>query len=38
MPERRALSAKEVEAVTKTGLTWVDDNPYLRIREQGYAR
>lgn len=35
MPKRRALSAKEVEAITKTGLTWVDDNLYLQRRDDG---
>jgi integrase len=35
MPKRRALSAKEVDAITKPGLTWVDDNLYLQIRPDG---
>jgi len=35
MPKRRALSAKEVDAITKNGLTWVDDNLYLQVRPDG---
>lgn len=35
MPKRRALSAKEVDAIIKSGLTWVDDNLYLQVRPDG---
>ncbi|MBL8578350.1 MAG: tyrosine-type recombinase/integrase [Mesorhizobium sp.] len=32
---RRALSQREVDAVTKTGLTWADDNLYVQRRDDG---
>ena len=35
MTRKRALSAREVEALREVGMHWVSDNLYLQIREQG---
>lgn len=35
MVRRRALSAREVEAIREEGMHWIDDNLYLQIRPQG---
>jgi integrase len=35
MTRKRALSAREVDALRKVGMHWISDNLYLQIREQG---
>ena len=35
MVRRRALSAREVDAIREEGMHWIDDNLYLQIRSQG---
>jgi len=35
MARRRALSAREVDALREVGMHWISDNLYLQIREQG---
>ncbi|MBN9038824.1 MAG: integrase arm-type DNA-binding domain-containing protein [Rhizobiales bacterium] len=35
MARKRALSAREVDALRDVGMHWVSDNLYLQIREQG---
>lgn len=35
MARKRALSAREVEALRDVGMHWVSDNLYLQVREQG---
>lgn len=35
MARRRALSAREVDALRDVGMHWISDNLYLQIREQG---
>jgi hypothetical protein len=35
MARKRALSAREVEALRDIGMHWVSDNLYLQIRDQG---
>ena len=35
MVRKRALSAREVDALRDVGMHWVSDNLYLQIRDQG---
>lgn len=35
MARRRALSVREVKAIIRVGITWVDDNLYLQARDDG---
>ncbi len=35
MARKRALSAREVDALRDAGMHWVADNLYLQIRDQG---
>src|SRR5690606_6150586 len=35
MARRRALSAREVDALREVGMHWISDNLYLQIRDQG---